>query len=122
MIYGVGIDIIEVERIAGAVKRWGGHFLNHVYCPEEIVYAQSHQFPAPHFAGRFAAKEAIIKAIGGLAQIKTWKDIKILNDSAGKPYCLLTDPGFDKQILLSISHTKIYAIANAVVTTKPRGL
>jgi holo-[acyl-carrier protein] synthase len=122
MIYGIGIDIIEVERIARAVDRWGEHFLNHVYCPEEIAYAQSYQFPAPHLAGRFAAKEAVIKAVGSLAKFNTWKDIKILNDPQGKPYCLLADPAFNKDILLSISHTKIYAIANAVVTTKPQGL
>ena len=64
MIIGTGIDIIEISRIRSSVDQWGGRFLQRVFNPEEIAYAQAHTIPYPHYAGRFAAKEAIYKALG----------------------------------------------------------
>lgn len=116
MILGTGIDIIEIERIEKAVKRWGNHFLNHIFHKEEIEYSKRHKYPLLHFAGRFAAKEAIFKALGN-SRI-TWKDIKVLNDKEGKPYCQLKDKKIKNKILLSISHTHNYAVASAIVTSK----
>ncbi len=114
MILGIGTDIIEIDRIKGAVERWGDNFLNHVFLEEEIQYAQKYKFPTQHFAGRFAAKEAVYKAVGNTAL--TWKDIKILNDEDGKPFCVINNKKFKNKILISISHTHNYAVASAVVT------
>jgi len=115
MISGTGIDIIEIERINKAIKRWGKNFLEHIFNPEEIEYASQQHFPAQHYAARFAAKEAVLKAFGDNAHIG-WKDIKILNDKNGRPLCVYADKKFKKQILISISHTKIYAVASAIIT------
>ena len=115
MVLGIGTDIIEIDRIQKAISRWGDGFLSHVFNEEEIEYAQKYKFSAPHFAGRFAAKEAIYKAIGNNKNL-SWKDIKILNDPDGKPYCVLNDRKFVNKILISISHTRNYAVASAVVT------
>ena len=115
MIQGIGTDIVEVIRIAKAVERWGNHFLNHVFCQEEIDYCFRHKSPFEHFAGRFAAKEAVIKALSDISQLQ-WKDIKILNLNNGKPYCVLNNKKFQGAIQVSISHTRTYAIAFALIT------
>ena len=116
-IIGTGIDIIEVQRIAQATERWGDNFLNHVFCPEEIAYARTKKFPEQHLTGRFAAKEAIFKALGDNYRLN-WCDMKILNDLHGRPYCIMALPDFIDEIHLTISHTKNYAVANAIITTR----
>ena len=115
-ILGIGTDIIEIERIEKALSRWGDHFLQHVFCDEEIAYARRHKNQTQHLAGRFAAKESILKAIGDNAHVN-WKDMKIMNDRHGRPYCVYSDKKFRHKIFVSISHTKNYAVANAVITT-----
>ena len=116
MIIGTGIDIIEIERIDRAIKRWGEDFLKHIFNKEEIDYANSRKFPTQHYAARFAAKEAVYKAFGDNKTLG-WKDMTILNDENGKPYCRLKDDNFKNKILISLSHTKIYAVANAIITS-----
>ena len=117
-ILGTGIDIIEVDRIKKAIKRWGKNFLTHVFTKEEIEYARRHKFPHQHFAARFAAKEAVLKAIGDNAHI-SWKDITISHDKNGKPICRYRNKTFKDQILISISHTHTYAVASAIITSRP---
>ena len=114
MILGTGVDIIEIERIERAINRWGELFLEHVFTSDEIKWAQSHKLPYPHYAGRFAAKEAIFKALGDPRV--SWLDLNIYNDPSGKPICNYSSNNFKDQIHLSISHTKIYAVAQAIVT------
>ncbi|MCR4337931.1 MAG: holo-ACP synthase [Candidatus Omnitrophica bacterium] len=116
MIIGTGIDIVEISRIKRAIERWGEHFLNHVFCPEEIEYAHRHKFPEQHLAVRFAAKEAVYKAIQENVPPR-WKDLKILNDQNGRPFCVYNDANFKNKILISLSHTENYAVASAIVTT-----
>jgi holo-[acyl-carrier protein] synthase len=116
MITGIGIDIVEIKRIEKAIERWGDHFLNHVFCKEEIDYANQHKYPHQHLAARFAAKEAVIKALGDQAP-RQWKDMKIINDEKGQPLCLYNKKNLKKKILISLSHTPNYAVANAIVTT-----
>ncbi|MBF0505058.1 MAG: holo-ACP synthase [Candidatus Omnitrophica bacterium] len=116
MVIGTGIDIVEISRIRSAVKKWGDHFLNRIFNPQEIAYSNSHALPFQHFAGRFAAKEAIYKALGDRTII--WKDITIINDDSGKPLCLLKKLRSGTNIHISISHSKYYAVANAVIETK----
>ena len=114
MILGTGIDIIEIDRIAKSIERWGDNFLNHVFLEEEIAYSKKHKNAAQHFAARFAAKEAVYKAIDDKSI--GWKDIKILNDKDGKPFCSIQREGFKNKILISISHSQNYAVANAIIT------
>jgi len=116
MVIGTGIDIIEIPRIRTAVDRWGDRFLDRILNPAEIAYARTHTVPHQHYAGRFAAKEAIYKALGD--KRVTWKDITIINDPDGKPSCLVAGLPAGKSIHISISHSKYYAVASAVVETK----
>ena len=116
MILGTGIDIIEIERVQQALDRWGDNFLGHIFREEEIAYAKKQKFPTQHFAARFAAKEAVLKAFGKNLHIH-WKDIKISNDKYGKPLCIYSNKKFKKRILISISHTHVYAVASAIITS-----
>ena len=116
MVLGTGIDIIEVERIAKSIKQWGNGFLNHVFTKEEIAYAKKRRYPNQHFAARFAAKEAVLKALGDNAHVN-WKDIRISNDKHGKPICICTKNKSKNKILISVSHTQNYAVASAIITT-----
>jgi holo-[acyl-carrier protein] synthase len=90
--------------------------LSRVLNPQEITYAKSHAVPYPHYAGRFAAKEAIYKALGDKAI--SWKDLTITNTSDGKPVCHIKGLRPGRVVHLSISHSKFYAVASAVVETK----
>ncbi|MBF0521791.1 MAG: holo-ACP synthase [Candidatus Omnitrophica bacterium] len=115
MIIGIGIDIIELSRIKKAIDRWGDDFLKHIFLKEEIAYAKKNKNPIQHYAVRFAAKEAVYKALKDTTDI-SWKNIKILNDKNGKPYCLINKKNFKHKVLISLSHTHNYAVANAIVT------
>ncbi len=112
-IHGIGVDIIEIERIKDSITSHGDHFLSRIFTPLEIEYCQKHADPAVHFAGRFAAKEALAKALGtGFGKDLSWKDLEIISDPRGKP----TVQYQNYQIYLSISHCKTYAVAMAVVS------
>src|SRR5580692_10803059 len=113
MILGTGIDIIEIDRIQKAVERWGDGFLKHVFTPEEIAHARKFKFPYPHYAGRFAAKEAIFKAMG--IPHLSWQELNIINDTNGKPVCQCKNKDFKHHLLISISHSRDYAVASAIV-------
>lgn len=116
MMTGIGIDIIEVDRIAQAIRKWGDVFIHHVFTAKEIAYAQKHRYPNEHFAARFAAKEAVLKALDDNSKAQ-WKDIEILNDKNGKPACHYKNSRFKNKILISLSHTKKYAIASVLITS-----
>ncbi len=117
MIIGTGVDITEVKRLRQAVEKWGEVFLNRIFTEDELENAKKRGSLYQHLAGRFAAKEAIFKAMGDAAL--NWKDLEILNDHQGRPYCkLLNGRGRNKDIQVSISHVKNYAVANAIVTEK----
>jgi holo-[acyl-carrier protein] synthase len=86
MIAGIGVDIVDVARIQGMLDRHGEHFINRVYTEGEIAYAMSGANKAERFAGRFAAKEAVLKALGiGLSQGVRWKDVETRVGRFGKP-------------------------------------
>ena len=119
-IIGIGIDIVEIERIERAFTRWGRAFLNHVYCPDEIAYCLRQKKPAPHLAARFAAKEAVFKALPSQNGVG-WKDICIVHDRSGRPLCRLSPHLSFHHILITLSHSKTHAIAQAVVTQKSPG-
>jgi len=117
MIVGTGVDITEVMRLRKAAERWGNIFLNRVFTKKELENAKKRPSMYQHLAGRFAAKEAVFKAFGDTEL--SWKDLEILNDRVGKPYCLfLNKKGKNKEVHISISHVKNYAVASAIVTEK----
>src|SRR5579863_2781499 len=86
MLVGTGIDIAEVERIAHSIERFGRHFLERVFTPEEIRYCESKANKAERYAGRFAAKEAAMKAIGtGWNRGVTWQDVEVRRSPGQRP-------------------------------------
>lgn len=118
MIRGIGTDIIEVARIKANILKHE-KFLNKVFTQREQEYCQTFRESGRNFAGRFAAKEAVVKALGcGLTQGVTWLDIEILNDTQGKPYLVLSnnlkESYMNPLIHISISHCHEYATAIAV--------
>jgi len=123
MIIGIGIDIIEVDRIAESYKRFGERFLKRILKPEEIEYCLSNKNPAPFIASRFAVKEAVSKAFGtGIGSKLGWQDIEVKKEPSGKPYVVLHGNGIKlmeelraKKLHISISHTENYATAVAVL-------
>ncbi len=99
MIYGVGVDLVSINRMAKVLDRWGPRFLNRVFTPHEVEFALKRRRPASAFALRFAAKEAFSKAVGlGMRMGIRWKDIEVLNDPRGKPYLKLY--GFAQELCL----------------------
>ena len=112
---GVGVDLVEVVRVEGAIKKWGERFLKHVFTPAEIGYCRDHTNDGIHFSARFAAKEAVRKAVG--RNIK-WTDVEITNEGNGKPLVKLAKNNSGWQIFLSMSHTDQYAIACVVIQTE----
>ncbi|MDP4129619.1 MAG: holo-ACP synthase [Bacteroidota bacterium] len=118
MIQGTGIDMIEVERIAARVSRDSG-FKEMVFSKSEIAYCESKAFPFEHYAARFAAKEAFLKAIGrGWDSGLALHEIEILNEENGKPVLKLsgkTAVALDslgiRRMHVSLSHLKSYATA-----------
>lgn len=116
MITGIGVDIVEISRIEKAIARWGDAFLQRIFTTEEIKYARQRSRPAQHFAVRFAAKEAVFKAVGNNPSLG-WKDILITNDTHGRPQCIIKGKTSEYIIQISLTHEKKYAVANAVITT-----
>lgn len=120
-----GIDIIEVKRIEDAIESLNDKFLNKVYTPKEIEYCDSkNKMKYQHYAARFAAKEAIFKAISKKLKDKyelTWTNVEIINDKQGKPEVHFINTSINSEIEsidVSLSHIKDYAIANCVIATK----
>src|SRR5207237_7617066 len=89
-VLGVGVDIIETERIERSLQRFGERFLHRVFTDGEIAYCQSMKYPARHFAARFAAKEAVSKAFGtGIGKAMGWRDIDVRKKPSGEPFVVL---------------------------------
>lgn len=116
-----GTDIIEIERVKKSIERSGEKFTNLIYTPAEIEYCESKRNAKyTHYAGRFAAKEALFKAISSLLTEKfliTWTDAQIINDESGNPQIEFLKIKFEqiKSIDISISHCKEYAVATVSV-------
>ncbi|MDO4585915.1 MAG: holo-ACP synthase [Planctomycetia bacterium] len=121
-IVGIGTDITEIDRIGKMVERHADHFLQRVYTEAELLYSTKKKQQNQHLAGRWAAKEAVLKALGtGWIAGITWKDVEVLNESGGKPTIVLSggaktiaDSLSISQIQISISHCDLYAVAYAV--------
>jgi len=121
MVLGLGIDIIEIARIKRSIDRFGDKFLEKVFTEGEINYCNSKFNKFQHFAARFAAKEAVYKALAsGWKEGLRWKDIEIQNDTSGMPSIkpsgklksFLSD---DTQLRISISHSDSYVTSVAII-------
>ncbi len=114
-----GTDIIEIDRIKSSIEDRGTLFLNKIYTQAEIEYCEGRKNAKyQHYAGRFAAKEAIFKAISETLEDKyeiTWSDVEIVNDKFGKPKVHFLNKKFNVQCEISISHCKSYATATAII-------
>lgn len=128
MIVGLGTDITEIVRIGAMIERHGELFLQRVYTEEEIKYCQRHKEALQHYAGRWAAKEAVMKTLGtGFTRGVGWKDIQIGHRKSGQPVVELSGgaarvaeaQGID-EILITISHCRAYATATAVAVQHGR--
>jgi holo-[acyl-carrier protein] synthase len=121
-ITGIGTDIIEISRIQEAIERHGERFLSRIFTLREREYCERYAQSTPHYAGRFAAKEAIVKALGTGFQFEmTWQDIEVINNPLGKPEVILS-PQLRKTFptaifFLSISHCNKYATATTIVVS-----
>ncbi len=122
MIIGIGVDLVNIERIDNAVKSHPS-FLERVFTEQERAYCSKQKFPAQHYAGRFAAKEAVLKAIGtGWSAGVKWTEMEVLHGEGGGPIVNITGRVKDlmdlkgvKQILVSYSHDEGYAVAQVVL-------
>lgn len=119
MIKGLGTDIIEIDRIRDSVARHGAHFIDKIFTQAEQDYCTRYNDPLPNYAGRFAAKEAVVKALGtGFGKDIACLDVEIINDRHGKPSVCLSSRCSaelgDPKILVSISHCRLYATATAI--------
>lgn len=117
-----GIDLVDFPRIEEMIERHGDRFLNRVFTAVEQQYARGHRNPVEKYAGRFAAKEAVLKLIGtGWRGKIAWTDVEVANNPAGRPEVRLSGEVKEiaeklgiRQISISITHTANFAIASAV--------
>jgi holo-[acyl-carrier protein] synthase len=122
LIVGIGIDLVVIERIHKAAKNHAG-FLERLFTDREREYCSKQKFPAQHYAARFAAKEALLKAIGtGWSAGVKWTDMEVLHGEGGGPIVNIAGRVKDfldlkgvRQILLSYSHDEGYAVAQVVL-------
>lgn len=118
-----GVDLVEVARIRQLIERSGQAALDHLYTPDEQAYCQSQADPAPHLAARFAAKEAVAKALGsGIGAHAAWVEIEVIRAAGGRPEVRLHGTAAAtahhlgvRHISLSLSHTRDHAIASVIL-------
>ena len=121
-VFGIGIDVVEVERIASAIQRHGEPFLAKLFTAGEREYCESRKNPAMHYAARFAAKEAVSKALGtGIGGNAGLLEMEVVHDPIGAPKIQLRgaaetfakDHGIT-EVQISLTHAREYAAANAI--------
>ncbi|MBN1638346.1 MAG: holo-ACP synthase [Ignavibacteriales bacterium] len=121
MIYGIGIDIIEIERIKQSIEQYGDRFLNKIFTKVEIEYSKNKSNMYQHLAARFAAKEAIAKAIStGLNKSFSWQEVEIYNEPSGLPQVKLLGKlkeivGYEKELKITMSHSDHYVCCFAIL-------
>lgn len=121
-LFGIGIDVVEIDRIGSSMAEFGERFAEKVFTPAEREYCESQRRPEIHFAARFAAKEAVAKAFGtGIGKELGWLDMEVVRSDSGKPEIVLSGAGkaFAEvngivDVKISLSHAQHYAAANAV--------
>jgi holo-[acyl-carrier protein] synthase len=121
-VVGIGTDIVECLRIAQMIERHGELFVGRVYTPQEIEYCSGRKAATQHYAGRWAAKEAALKAIGtGWVRGISFRDVEVVSDSAGQPSIVLSGGALDicqkrgiERVLITMAHCRSHATAYAV--------
>ena len=111
MIYGTGIDIVSVSRFERALTRWGERFSRRLFTEAEVEYCNSRKRPAEHLAARFAAKEALFKALGGAVP---YTSVEVVRTS-GSPEIRVSGIGKGLSFFLSLSHEREFAVAHVIV-------
>lgn len=117
----IGTDIIECVRIAQMIEKHGEVFLQRVFTQREILYCSSRKTATQHYAGRWAAKEAVLKVLGtGWAKGILWTDVEIINEVSGAPVIKITGKAAEiarqrgiREVMITISHCRAYATAFA---------
>ncbi len=127
-ILGIGVDVVEIHRIARSMERFGDRFLRRLFTPAEVAYCVSKARPEENFAARFAAKEAMLKALGtGWNHQTSFKEIEVIRTVGTAPTFELSRrmrkllPAGPVRMWLSISHTHDYAVAQAIITREDVG-
>jgi holo-[acyl-carrier protein] synthase len=123
MLIGTGVDLIEIERIAHSIERFGDRFLRRVYTDSEIAYCRRKRSSAESFAARFAAKEAGAKALGtGISRGVTWTEFEVKREPSGRPLLALSGRAETlakelgvRSVSLSLTHTREMAMAMVVM-------
>lgn len=126
MICGVGIDLVDIQRIRKIIQRWDVAFLKKIFSADEIAYCKKHALSAVHFGARFAAKESFLKALGmGLGDGIRLAEIEVVNDETGKPALKLHGAAREQirkrkiqKVHLSLTHTREYAVAVVLLESK----
>ena len=123
-VLGIGVDIVETDRLRQTIERWRDRFIRRVFCPAERRYCESARVPWRHYAGRFAVKEAVSKAFGtGIGAQIGWREIEVVRDATtGAPAVrlrggarrLARQHGVER-ILVSLSHGRAYAVGQAMI-------
>ena len=121
----IGTDIVECVRIAQMIEKHGEVFLQRVFTQKEILYCSSRKAATQHYAGRWAAKEAVLKVLGtGWAKGIQWTDVEVVNEVSGAPVIKITGKAADiardrgiREIMITISHCRAYATAFATGIT-----
>jgi holo-[acyl-carrier protein] synthase len=121
-ILGIGLDATDIPRVEKAIARYGDRFVHRIFTEAEIAYCSSKHLPAPHYAGRFAAKEAAMKALGtGLARGVSWRDIEVVR-GGGPPRLVFRGAALAHlqrlgatSSLLTITHAETLALAQVVL-------
>ncbi len=127
-IIGIGIDLVDCDRIQNSIERFGDRFLKRIFTEGEIAYSNSMKFPARHFAARFAAKEALSKAFGtGIGKAMGWRDLDVQKKESGEPFVVLSG-GAEKmanelevgRVWISLSHTDASGMATIILEAHDR--
>jgi len=128
MVFGIGTDLIEIDRIEKSITKFGDHFVDKIFTKLEKEYSNSKGSPFQHYAARFAAKEAIAKALATPDNKGfSWQDIEVYNEPNGFPNARLFGKvkeilGDDKELKISISHSDNYATCVAIVYYKNKNV
>ncbi len=120
MVRGIGVDIIEIERIEKSIRDLGDHFLLKIFTPHEITYCRSRAHSVQHFAARFAAKEALSKAVStGWAGEFRWHDVEVMNEPSGRPrfefHGSMKETLTGCNVFVSLSHSDNHVVAMVVI-------
>ncbi len=122
-ITGIGVDLVNIPRLRHVIERWQDRFLRRVFTEREIAYCRARRDPVPHFAARFAAKEAALKALGtGLSLGVSWRELEVHRERGRAPELVLSGRSREigrsrggSRMLLALSHEGDYALAQAML-------